>query len=745
MSSTATAFPAAAPPAERFFRTALFCLVLTAVSTLAVTGKLDPPTAVLAPLAVLYKGIRGWRGHGPEFSHRLATWLVIAYFAVFPADYLIFSRNYAAGAPNPELYAALLAAVHLLLYVLFVRLYSAASDRDALFLALLSFGGVLAAAVLTIDTYFLGLFFLFLLFAVATFLGYEMRRGAQGAVSLSLAARPGLEKRFHRALGIAALSVTLGAILLGSLFFFFFPRFSAGYFGKMGLQPALMSGFSEDVELGQIGAIKKDSTVVMRVKADRLSRSVRLRWRGIALTDFDGKRWFTPERQREALSVDGDGWIRPPAFPAGLRAHSVPLRYTVLLEPVATDAVFAPSYVLSLRGTFSNDAGITAGRRAYLLMDPTASFFNPFHNYAATRYEGFSLLPRVAPALLRSAPAKYPPGLRETYLQLPALDPRIAALARQITASAATPFDKAAAIEAYLQNNYAYSLDLTGRPGIDALAHFLFVTRSGHCEYFASAMTVLLRTLGIPARLVNGFLPGEYNDVGKDYIVRASDAHSWVEVYFPNYGWLTFDPTPGAAQTEKNLLGRVGAYWDWFQLSWNEWVINYDFAHQITLAQTVQRGSRSWRDRARNFFDELQERGKERLKSWQGSHGTLRAVLPVALVLFLLLLNFGFLRRLARRVRLEWRVRAPGGARRDPQLASLLYQEFLRVLSRRGWKRSEAQTPYEFAAAIAAPGIAPAVSEFTQIYARARYGGVPCDALRLRALLAEIRAALRAR
>jgi hypothetical protein len=120
-------------------------------------------------------------------------------------------------------------------------------------------------------------------------------------------------------------------------------------------------------------------------------------------------------------------------------------------------------------------------------------------------------------------------------------------------------------------------------------------------------------------------------------------------------------------------------------------------------------------------------------------------VLPVALVLFLLLLNFGFLRRLARRVRLEWRVRAPGGARRDPQLASLLYQEFLRVLSRRGWKRSEAQTPYEFAAAIAAPGIAPAVSEFTHIYARARYGGVPCDALRLRALLAEIRAALRAR
>jgi len=244
---------------------------------------------------------------------------------------------------------------------------------------------------------------------------------------------------------------------------------------------------------------------------------------------------------------------------------------------------------------------------------------------------------------------------------------------------------------------------------------------------------------------VNGFLPGEYNNVGNDYIVRASDAHSWVEVYFPNYGWLTFDPTPGAAEAEKNLLGQMGAYWDWFQLSWNEWVINYDFAHQITLAQAVQRGSRSWSEQARSFFDELQERGKERLRSWQGSHGVLRSALPVALVLFLLLLNFGALRRLARRVRIEWRVRAPGAARHDAQLASLLYQEFLRVLSRRGWKRREAQTPFEFAAAIEAPGIAPAVSEFTRIYARARFGGGPCDALRLRALLAEIHTALRAR
>ena len=743
MSSTSTALPAAAPPAERFFHASLFFLILTAVATLAGTGKLDPFTAVATPAAILYKGFRTWRGRGPELSPRLATLLVVIYLVVFPADYLVFSRSYVAGAPNPGLYAALLAAVHLLLYVLLVRLYSASSDRDALFLALLSFAGILAAAVLTIDTYFLALFFVFLIFAVATFLGYEMRRGAQGAVTLPLGTRPGLERRFHRALAFAALSVALGAMLFGGLFFFFFPRFSAGYFARLALQPALMSGFTDDVELGQIGEIKKSSAVVLRVKTGQLLRAGRLRWRGIALTQFDGKRWFTPEQPREALPVDADGWIRAPKLPQGLRAHSVPLHYTVLLEPVATDAVFAPAYVLSLRGTFSGDAGAAATRRNYLLLDRTSSLFNPFHNYSAMRYEGFSLLPEVAPPLLREAPAEYPGEVREAYLQLPALDPRISELARQITEPAETPYDQAAAIEAYLQTRYTYTLTLTGKPGDDALARFLFVTRAGHCEYFASAMTVLLRTRGIPARLVNGFLPGEYNDIGKDYIVRASDAHTWVEVYFPGYGWLTFDPTPPAPEAEKNLLGRLGAYWDWFQLTWNEWIINYDFTHQVTLAQNLQRGSRSWSEWARSLFDGLQQRAKERMKSWQGEHGTRRVVLLFALALFLLALNYGGVRRLVRRLRIEWGVRAPGGPRHDAQLASLLYQEFLRVVSRRGWKRRESETPYEFAAAIAAPGIAPVVSEFTRLYARTRYGGAPCDAPRLRALLAEIRVALR--
>src|SRR5437868_2231821 len=127
--------------------------------------------------------------------------------------------------------ATLLAAVHCLLFVMLVRLYSATTDRDGFFLAMLAFAAVPAAAILTIDTSFLILFFVFLLFGVSTFVGMEMRRGATGTISPQ-PMQPAEEQRMSRALSLAALSVSAGAIVLGGTLFFFFPRFSAGYMGR---------------------------------------------------------------------------------------------------------------------------------------------------------------------------------------------------------------------------------------------------------------------------------------------------------------------------------------------------------------------------------------------------------------------------------------------------------------------------------------------------------------------------------
>src|SRR2546430_7883953 len=292
-----------------------------------------------------------------------------------------------------------------------------------------------------------------------------------------------------------------------------------------------------------------------------------------------------------------------------------------------------------------------------ILRDSTGTLLNPFHNYSAVRYAGISSLPPLNAAKLRAASTDYSPFITATYLQLPPLDPRIPELAKQITKNVRTPFDKAVAIESYLHNRFTYTLNLIGKPGDDPLAHFLFETHAGHCEYFASAMAIMLRTLGIPSREVNGFLPGEYNDLGGDYIVRASDAHSWVEVYFPRMDWQTFDPTPAGPENETGFLTRLGQYADWMEITWSEWVIGYDFAHQLALAQNLQRGSRNWSDSARGWFERKQSAGKKWIKSWQLQRGVLGYLLPIALVLFLVALRFNLLAELSRRVSLFFQLR----------------------------------------------------------------------------------------
>jgi protein-glutamine gamma-glutamyltransferase len=745
--ASAAAAPASVlvPPAERFFRGSLLFLILSSIAAVIASGKLDTVTCVLASLVMLYKGIRWLLGQPPEFSHRAATWLVIAYLGMFPLDLFIFSRAIAASSPNPAMFAALLAAVHFLLYVMLVRLYSASTDRDAFFLAMLAFAAILAAAILTIDTSFLLLFFIFLLFAVATFVGLEMRRSAKGAITLG-PRQPAQARRLNRALSLAALSVSVGAILIGSALFFFFPRFSAGYLGRASLQPSLISGFSDDVELGQIGEIKKNAAVVMRVKTGKPVGYPMLRWRGIALSTFDGKRWTTQNHHAAALLPDATGWIFVGDPAQRQDALAIGLNYEVLLQPVATDTVFAPPNAVSLQGNFSGEgSGPTwSSRRAYLFRDFGGSLYNPFRNYAPVRYFGFSRLPTVNAARLRAAASDYPDEIRKLYLQLPPLDSRIPALSKSITERARTAYDKATAIETYLRTRYTYTLNLTGKPGGDPLAHFLFETHAGHCEYFASAMTILLRTQGIAAREVNGFLPGEYNDLAGDYIVRASDAHSWVEVYFPGEGWLTFDPTPAAVQS-SGLLTRLGQYLDWLELSWNEWVINYDFAHQVQMAQILQRNSRSWTESTREWFKKEQRGSKMWLRSWLGRRGPVTFALPLALIALLVLMRYGVLEAAFRQLRLRWPWHATQAAGVNPQLASRLYDELLRLLERRGIARRASQTPREFAAAVSEPALAPAVREFTQIYGDARFGGAPCNVPELRALLEQIRTALRSR
>jgi len=162
-------------------------------------------------------------------------------------------------------------------------------------------------------------------------------------------------------------------------------------------------------------------------------------------------------------------------------------------------------------------------------------------------YQITSLVSLAGPQDLRLAGLNYPTWALDKYTQLPADFPqRIGVLARAVTAGALTPYDQAKAVEEYLKNNFAYNLRIDPPPyNADGVEHFLFTQKEGYSEYFASAMTVMLRSKGIPARLATGYALGEKLPDQDVYMVTDRQSHAWVEVFFPRYGWILFEPTPG--------------------------------------------------------------------------------------------------------------------------------------------------------------------------------------------------------
>jgi protein-glutamine gamma-glutamyltransferase len=732
---------------QQYFEVSLFLLVSTGLLAVVSTGKLDLFSTLLTPLALAYKATRMWRGRGPELSARVATSLVIAYFFFFPADVWIFSRGLAEGTPNPGLYGALLAAIHLVLFAAFVRLYSARTNRDYAFLTVLAVASMLASAILTVETGFLVALAIFLALAVSTFVALEIRRSAAGAVSQPLEPGSPLAHRLNRTLALTSVLIAASALALGGVIFFLIPRFATGYLSAWNLQSGLVTGFTEDVELGTIGRIKQNGAVVMRIRVDGdPAAAADVHWRGVVLTNFDGRRWYTPAGSQVVVPPDANGsyWVASGPLSSG---GFTPLRYTILLEPIATDTIFVAQPPRWVRGRFINMADRPGAfqREGYLLMDRTGSLINPYHNVTKIRYEGTSVLPNVTLSDMRKSPATYPEEIREAYLQLPPLDPRIVKLALDVTAGSKNEYDRAANIERFLKTRYAYTLDLTGPRVDDPLAYFLFVRRAGHCEYFATAMTVMLRVLGIPARYVGGFLPGEYNDLAGDYIVRQSDAHTWVEAYFPRYGWVTFDPTPQGNEKRHGLLARLGLYWDWFQFVWSEWVVSYDFVHQFTLAQNVHRSSRDWGEHANEYYRREKLEAMQFLLALDRRIEGSRYSLPGTFLLLLALLIYLRGRSVIGYAIARWSLRARRGGDLTASLAAFEYREMLRLLEGRGWRKLASQTPLEFAASITAPELSSPVAQLTQLYQLARFGNHPARAEQMASLLRSIRELLRPR
>jgi len=708
---------------DHYFEVALYLLVLAGFVTLATSGGLDLPSQLITGFALAVRGVMLARRYQFVISERWTTPLSIIYFAFFAADYFAFSHSF------------LPATVHLALFGVVVRMFSVRHERDYITLAILAFLMVLAAAVLTVDSVFLFSFAAFMLMAVTTFVLMEMRRSSHAA---DVQAHHSTDPQEHRHLAFSLVRVLPALMLMilagAAVVFFLLPRMSAGYLGGYTYGTDLSSGFRDHVQLGQIGQIQQSNAVVMHVQIDDDTMGrYDLRWRGVALANFDGFGWSNPRGQFILQRQSDDSFAVPWLQNTLLPSRSTPdlkreklIHYRVLMEPIGTNVFFLAPWARSVNGEYR-----------ILTADPGGAVFDFDTQHAINRYEATSDIETPLPAELRTASNDFPRQVTHDYLQLPVVDPRIPRLAAQVTSAADNNYDKAIALQNYLRTRFAYTLQLPQKQVSDPLANFLFERKQGHCEYFASAMAVMLRTIGIPSRVVNGFRSDEFNDLTGNYVIRAKDAHAWVEAYFPGYGWQTFDPTPGGGTGVPEGWGRMSLYVDAMASFWRDWIVSYDTSHQYMLGQAAVSGTRGFWESARvwargkyNSLLQWARRSQDRVEK-----SPARWIL-IGLAVTLGLLVLGNLGRITRWLHERWLHAHP--ERAPDQVAALWYARMSRALARRGVRKPPAATPQEFLEKIADTSLREPVARFTAVYESARFGNSAADAQRLPDLYEEV-------
>jgi transglutaminase-like putative cysteine protease len=260
-------------------------------------------------------------------------------------------------------------------------------------------------------------------------------------------------------------------------------------------------------------------------------------WRGVVYAQYMGTGWVSSTVTKQSISAD------TPLLPALLNEYHLIKMDVQMVEPEGR---------LFWSGTlFSVDVPFTAQWRlrptSDLFADQTAlvqaDLFAAVSEVIA--YHAETYIPSPTLNDLRSASSEYPEEIFNRYLVLPRDVPdRVITLAFKITEGIENPYDKAKAIETYLRKNYPYDLEVPAPPpDQDVADYFLFDLKKGYCDYYATAMVVMARAIGLPARFVSGYSPGSYDAPNARYVIRELNAHSWAEVYFPEIGWVEFEPT----------------------------------------------------------------------------------------------------------------------------------------------------------------------------------------------------------
>jgi transglutaminase-like putative cysteine protease len=529
---------------------------------------------------------------------------------------------------------------------------------------------------------------------------------------------PRLDAAFFRLDYLSKFTALILLMLLpvGGILFLLIPRFSTQRFlsnlGSLHQQAPAM-GYSETVDLGSMAGVKKDPKVMLRVQPlDQHGKAIRvpfLYMRGTSLDFYDGKRWFKSARATNLNDYTPPTRIASFTSRPAIKASG--LAQKIFLEPDALPYIFSASYPYAF--SFSQPYE--------MIIDNEASSIRLTRGMnEKISYTAYSLM-EDGDARKNLSSQTQPPSddllnsrfyvrLSRLYLQQPrqGLDERISNLAREITKQAKTPFEKADRIENFLRANYTYSLDFTEKGTENPIVEFLFDRKTGHCEFFATAMAILCRTIGLPARVVNGFYTDEWNKFGEYFIVRRQDAHSWVEVWFDETGWLSFEPTPPAGRIREStgtwVPDTIQKIYDTIKFHWYQYVIDYNITDQMRIGRHL-RGLTGGLGRA---LDNVTLRIRlllQKGKSTSEMGHIMTWLVPIGIVL-LILSALGYI---FKHLRQDKKREAQESSSRRYKGAEItwVYEKILACLRERGFERRLSQTPLEFAEVAIRTGSAP--------------------------------------
>jgi transglutaminase-like putative cysteine protease len=595
----------------------------------------------------------------------------------------------------------------------------AAHDQQIIVLALLHFvAGTVLGGGFAYGLCFLG----FLVVAPGALVLSHLRREVEGNYRQGARDRTGLPvdvPRILRSRRVVGRQFLLATCFLSIPIFFFtatlfvlFPRVGLSLLLLNHPRTGRMVGFSDHVDLGQVGVLRSDPSIALRFTLDNLGESppprMILRLRGTAFDSYDGRAWKRTLVDHRAAFHNAD------LYPISRNPDVSRDRKIVFdVEPIDPPVIFLPPRTVGLRVRAQGQAIL--GEPLTILQGPEDELRYGGSDVRGLHYEAFLAGDQegIAEAL--------PSADRARYIGLPDLPARINELAHQWTDGTSSPYQKAKLIEEHLKREYRYDINSPSGGSKQPVDDFLFVSHRGHCEFFSTAMAIMLRDVGIPSRNVTGFVGGTYNRFGKYYTVHEGDAHSWVEAYIDDLAhptWLTFDPTPPAG---AQPLEATTGFWvylrdlieAWSQ-GWNRYVLSYDLRQQIHLFETFS-----------NSYEKLR-------KDTGVNKGPLDRVTRAPVVAGMLLGVFvlGYM---------AWRRRrwgAPGEARtpketvdRNVETATTLYRALEGALALNGITRPASLPPLRHAEDLRARKhpLADEVVALTTVYLEARFGGSHLD------------------